>query len=91
MQNQFNKEELKKASLNTQSSIIGLFHPRFYFNNDYIPVVEDNDGTLTCIEMSSSFLCFSTLYIGADKGRFVPFPDSKSLLDMKEDIIFFHK
>lgn len=81
-------KNLATALNEMQSQVIGLFHPRFYPKGEYICVIDDENGVLNCIEVMG-MLCHSTLCIVSEQGRYVKFPDGKTLTDMKEDVIDF--
>lgn len=83
-------QTLLSASLKRiQENTIGLFRPTYDKRDHYIPVIENNNGLLTCIE-TGSLLGLSTSYIEEADGRYVPFSDNKSLSEMMEDPIKFH-
>lgn len=82
-----------------QNRVIGLFRPRFYPAEVYIPVIANDNGVLTCIEVGN-LLGLQTLTIGAEAGRYVEFPKStpaydrsapvpQTLSDMMKDPIVF--
>jgi alkaline phosphatase len=84
-----------------QNQVIGLFRPRFYPADQYIPVVENRDGLLTCIEVGA-LLGLQTLHIDATSGRYVEFPKTQpaydrvepkaqTLSDMMKDPLKFHQ
>ena len=54
-----------------QTKVIGLFKP--YFANEYLPVIENREGCLTCISVGS-LLGLQTLHIGIESGKFEPMP-----------------
>lgn len=68
--------QLDKALRSMQDRVIGLFRPRYYPADHYIPVIYDKDGTLVCIEIGP-LLGLQTLTIGKEAGRYVPFPREK--------------
>lgn len=91
--------KLHTALLETQDMVIGLFRPRFYPQSEFIPVIENDNGNLICIEVSI-LLGRSTLHIGVDSGKFVPFPTEfratdepiqMTLTDMKKDPLWFNE
>lgn len=103
-----NKTQNLAIALNElQSQVIGLFHPRFYPMGEYICVIEDEAGSLTCIEVGD-LLGHSTLHIDSTSGRYVKFPSEfeysghegyqndklrvqLTLTDMKKDVTKFSK
>lgn len=99
-----NTQQLSIALKEIQSQVIGLFRPRYYPNDQYIPVIADSNSVLTCIEIGT-LLGLQTLTIGAESGRYVKFPDiylyndegmqskkkvKQTLSDMIKDPIAFH-
>lgn len=68
-------KELGMALRNMQSQVIGLFRPKYYPADQYIPVIANDDGLLTCIEVGT-LLGLSTLNIGVESGTYVKFPDT---------------
>lgn len=76
-------KEISQALKNMQNRVIGLFRPRFYPNDQYIPVIADENGVLTCIEIGG-LLGLSTLTIGIEAGRYVKFPIAKPAYDRVE-------
>lgn len=67
-------KELGMALRNMQGQVIGLFRPQYYPNNEYIPVIANEDGLLTCVQVGT-LLGLSTLVIGMESGRYVQFPE----------------
>ena len=61
---------ISDATKTIQSMTIGLFKPNFYPAGEYICVIEDNDGVLTCIEIGR-LLGVQTLHIGVTQGHYV--------------------
>ena len=70
-----------------------MFRPRFYPADQYIPVIADENGVLTCIEIGA-LLGLQTLTIGKQEGRYVPFVTkygiSQTLTEMMSDLLRFH-
>lgn len=89
---------MSEALKDIQSRVIGLFRPRFYPAGEYIPVITNNDGVLTCIEVGT-LLGMSTLTIGQETGTYIPFPKrwqniengDVKLSDMMKDPVEFDK
>ena len=69
-------KQLSQALREMQNRVIGLFRPKYYPTDQYIPVIADADGVLTCVEVST-LLGLSTFTIGKESGRYVPFPDNR--------------
>jgi len=69
-----NTQQLSIALREIQSRVIGLFRPQYYPNNEYIPVIENREGVLTCVQVST-MLGLTTLTIGIESGRYVQFPE----------------
>ncbi len=51
-------------------------------------VVDNNDGWLTCIEVGK-LLGRQQLHIGQSQGKYIPFPDGKTLTEMMQDPVGF--
>ena len=93
-------KQLSQALREMQDRVIGLFWPRYYPVDQYIPVIADTDGVLVCIEIGG-LLGLQTLTIGKESGRYVEFPKTKpaydrvepkaqTLSDMMKEPIQFH-
>ncbi len=93
--------EISQALKQMQNRVIGLFKPRFFPVGEYIPVIANDNGMLTCITIST-LLGLQTLHIGAEAGRYVEFPKTspaydrtvpvaQTLADMMKDPIAFDK
>jgi len=83
-----------------QDRVIGLFRPRFYPADQYIPVISDTDNVLVCVEVGT-LLGLQELTIGKESGRYVEFPKTRpaydrvepkaqTLSDMMKDPVEFH-
>lgn len=66
-------KQLRDALIATQAMVIGLFHPKFYQGNEFIPVIENDNGVLTCLEVHT-LLGYSILMIGIREGKYIAFP-----------------
>lgn len=87
--------ELSQHLLVIQNKVIGLFKPRFYPTGQYIPVVENDNGQLYCIEIGG-LLGLQHLHIGASAGHYVEFPKTarcraQTMADMMKEPLEFHK
>ena len=76
-------KEISQALRNIQDRVIGLFRPRYYPADQYIPVISNDNGVLTCIEIGS-LLGLQTLTIGIESGRYVEFPKTTPAYDRVE-------
>jgi len=83
-----NLDKLSNALNEVQKKTIGLFK-RDLFETDYLPVVEEDKDTVTCVEIGR-LLELQTRRMGKIHGNYVKFPDSKTLADMMEDPLDFH-
>lgn len=82
------EENLGKALKDIQSICIGLFTPRYYPYDEHLLVIEDNDGRLKCVEIGKLF-GLSTLHMCAEHGKYVKFPDGKTMSQMMESPMTF--
>lgn len=88
-------EKLNMALRNVQSQVIGLFRPQYYPNDMYLPVIANEDGMLTCIQVGT-LLGLSNLTINVESGRYIKFPTinkykDSTLSDMMKSPMEFDK
>lgn len=80
---------LQMALAQVQGKTIGLFFPRMDPKTPHL-VVEFDQGLIHCFTLGS-LLGLQELHIAAIKGEYFPFPNGKSLAQMLENPMEFHK
>ena len=75
-----NTKPLSRALSQMQDQTIGLFCMTKY-SSEYNPVIENTEGNLVVVSVGT-LLGLSTTYIHMSEGRYIEFPEGKSLSDM---------
>lgn len=81
------KENLLKSLEELKSSCIGLFMPRY--SKVFELVVKDDNNYLLCYHITN-LGALHTLSIDASQGRYIKFPEGKSLAGMTADSTHFY-
>lgn len=82
------EKTIKNALQELQSKTIGLFKPKF--SSVVEMVVEDSDGHLITLHVGT-LGGLQTLHINRMEGRYVKFPNGKTIQDMMENPMEFQK
>lgn len=80
---------LQLALAQIQGKTIGLFSPKMDRKTSYL-VVEHDQGVIHCFTIGN-LLGLQELHISDAQGEYFPFPKGKSLTQMTENPMEFHK
>jgi hypothetical protein len=86
-----NYQSLASSLKKMQDQVIGLFIPSHYHHTKIIELVINKDGSqLTSINIGT-LLGLQTSHFSTERGRYIPFPDNKTLTEMMKNPTEFDK